>query len=76
MGDRLLTTDEAAERLRLKAQTLRAMRSRGSGPAAVYISQNRVVYREEDISAFIASRRATSTADAQTRGLAPSGRAA
>ncbi len=60
---RLKLTSEAADLLRLKSQTLRAMRSRGDGPPFVRIAPNRVAYRDEDLSKWIESRTHRSNAD-------------
>lgn len=59
----LKNTNEAAEVLTLKPQTMRSLRSRGGGPAFIRLSSNRVAYRSEDLARWIESRKRTSTAD-------------
>ena len=53
-GHRLLTSDEAAEVLRVPVATLRTWRSRrrGYGPPAVHLGGN-IRYRPEDLLAWI-----------------------
>ena len=58
----LLTTGEAAERLRLSEKALEHWRRRGDGPRFVRLGRNCVRYRFEDIEAFVAGRVFTSTA--------------
>lgn len=57
----LLTTKEAADRLRRKKSCLEAWRCRGGGPAFVRIGPRSIFYREEDLEAFILAGRRTST---------------
>jgi predicted DNA-binding transcriptional regulator AlpA len=59
----LLTTKEAAAVLKLRPQTLRSFRSKGGSPVFVRLSQNRIAYAEEDLRAWIESRKRKSTAD-------------
>ena len=59
----LLRTTEAAAILKLQPQTLRGLRSRGGGPVFVRLSINRIAYAEEDLRAWIESRKRKSTAD-------------
>ncbi|WP_062114028.1 helix-turn-helix transcriptional regulator [Aureimonas sp. AU40] len=62
MSEELLTTQEAAERLRLSVPTLARWRVQGSGP--VYIKRGaRVFYRPTDLDNFIQA-----SARSQTRG--------
>ena len=66
-----LTTIEAAARLRVKPQTLRAWRVRGGGPGPyLRVSRNRVIYPLESIEAWERSRLAHSTAE-ETVGRRP-----
>lgn len=69
-----LTTNETAERLRQKPQTLRLWRLRGVGPRYVKPSRSRVLYPEDEVEAFLRDRTYASTADETTR--RGSGRAA
>lgn len=56
----LLTQREAATALRLSERTLERLRLTGGGPP--YVKANRrVLYREPDLEAWIASRLTTST---------------
>lgn len=60
-----LTTDEAAEMLRIKPQTLRAWRHASRGPKSFKLGGSaRVLYAREDVEAFIAEARAGSDPDA------------
>jgi predicted site-specific integrase-resolvase len=56
------TTEEAAQFLRLKRQTLEAWRLRGTGPAFVKLGR-RVVYRRESLEKFVSERERRSTSD-------------
>jgi excisionase family DNA binding protein len=58
-----LTTDEAAELLRIRPQTLRMWRHAGRGPRSFKIGA-RVLYAETDVRAFIEAARAGSDPDA------------
>ena len=51
-----LTTDETAEMLRIKPQTLRAWRHAGRGPRSFKLG-GRVLYAESDVRAFITAGR-------------------
>lgn len=62
-----LTTNEAAQWLRVAPQTLRLWRLRGSGPRYTKPSTNRVLYSRGDLASFLAARTYTSTADESTR---------
>jgi excisionase family DNA binding protein len=57
---------EAAELLRLSERTLERMRVTGDGPPFVKAGR-RVLYRPDDIDAWIASRVRTSTSDTAAR---------
>ena len=61
--EKLNSTEEAAERIRLRPQTLRSYRSKGGGPAFIKLSTNRVAYRTADLEEWIQSRRRNSTCD-------------
>ena len=55
----LLTAPEAAQYLRVKADTLANWRSRGQGPSFCKLGDGRIVYRFEDLKVFVErSRRA------------------
>lgn len=56
----LLTTIEAARKLRLSVRTLERLRVAGDGPAFVKVRKS-VRYRETDLEAWLASRKVTST---------------
>ena len=56
-----LTTREAAERCGLRYQTLCAWRSSGRGGPAYLKLGRKVVYRQSDLDAWLASRRRTHT---------------
>ena len=51
----LLTHDEAAAHLRVCARTLRAIRQRGLIPY-VAVTARRILYRVEDLDAYLAGR--------------------
>ena len=59
----LLTTKEAAERLRRTKSCLEAWRCRGGGPAFIKLGRS-VLYRESDLEAFVEAGRQTSTREA------------
>lgn len=66
----LLTTAEAADLLRLKKQSLRALRCRGGGPHFIRIGSpmtGRCLYRREDLDRWLTARVRTSTADERAR---------
>jgi excisionase family DNA binding protein len=54
-----LTTDEAAEMLRLRPQTLRMWRHAGRGPQSFKIG-SRVLYAKDDVLAYIEAAKAAS----------------
>jgi hypothetical protein len=65
-ADRLLTTVECAEVLRLSPRTLERLRVRGVGPRYVKAGpgiRSRVLYRLADIRAWTAAHSYTSTSD-------------
>ena len=64
---RFLTTNEAADRLRQAAQTLRLWRLRGVGPRYTKPSRSRVLYAEEEITRFLEERTYQSTAEETVR---------
>jgi excisionase family DNA binding protein len=60
----LLTTQEAAEFLRLSVPTLERMRSLGTGPDFIRLGQGkrcRIAYRRTDLDAFLEVNTFTST---------------
>ena len=58
---RLLTMPEVAEQLRRPVATLRHWRWVGTGPASFRLGR-RVVYREEDVTAWVEDQRKQATA--------------
>ena len=63
MNDKVLTTQEAADLLKVKRQTLEAWRLRGGGPA--YLKFGKAVrYRESDLDDFIKKSVRHSTSEA------------
>ena len=58
----VLNAGQVAERLGLSASTLAKMRLSGDGPAYAKLGR-RVVYRPDDIDAWIASNRYRSTSE-------------
>jgi predicted DNA-binding transcriptional regulator AlpA len=61
-----LTAEEAARILGLAASTLAKLRLRGNGPVYCKLGR-RVVYRKEDLAAWLESRLARDTSDADAR---------
>ncbi|TDU31307.1 helix-turn-helix protein [Panacagrimonas perspica] len=59
---RVLNTPEAASYLKLRTPTLETWRSRGGGPRFSKLG-SRVVYRIEDLDAFLEAGSRTSTSD-------------
>jgi hypothetical protein len=57
----LLTANEAADFLRLKASTLAKMRCMGGGPK--YLRRGRVLYPLAELEAWVAKRLVASTAE-------------
>jgi hypothetical protein len=62
-GRHYLTTIEAAAHVKLGKSTLERMRVEGNGPTFVRATAKRVVYRLEDLDAYLAERRRRSTAE-------------
>lgn len=60
--DGRLTSGDAAQYLGLTAKVLANQRSQGIGPPFVKLGKT-VFYRKEDLDAWIAARRASSTAE-------------
>ena len=63
-GSMLLTVEEAADWLRLSASYLNKMRVTGEGPA-FFKPGRRVVYRADDLDAWLNARRVSSTSEAR-----------
>ena len=61
-----LTADEAAKILGLAPSTLAKLRLSGNGPVYCKLGR-RVVYRKEDLEAWLESRIACNTSDADAR---------
>jgi DNA-binding transcriptional MerR regulator len=64
MSEELLSTNEAAKRLRIMPQTLRKWRGQGYGPPYVRVGKartGRVYYRISDMEAWLADRTFIST---------------
>lgn len=64
--EKLICSRECADLLGVKTQTLRAWRCRGTGPAFVRFGEGRfgrVVYRRQDLEAWVAGRVRCSTAE-------------
>lgn len=59
----LLSTADAAVRLGLAPCTLEKMRCVGGGPPFIKLSPRAVRYAEEDLDAWVDSRRRVSTSD-------------
>lgn len=59
----LLTPEQAAALLAVTPKQLETMRGAGTGPAYSKIGYKTVRYRSEDITAYVAACRRTSTAD-------------
>ena len=59
----LLTPDQAASRLGVKAAVLERWRGTGDGPKYIRLSKKSLRYRPADLDAFIESRVTSSTAD-------------
>ncbi|NOU05529.1 MAG: helix-turn-helix domain-containing protein [Hyphomicrobiaceae bacterium] len=63
-GDELLTTSEAAEKLRLSVPSLERYRLLGTGPAYSQLGggkRGRIVYRRADLDAYLLACRKFST---------------
>ena len=50
-----LTTEELAERIRMKPQTIRKWRRVGGGPPFRRMGKNRVLYAVKDVDAWLAA---------------------
>ncbi len=74
MADRLLTEREAAERLGMSPRYMEARRQRVGGPPFIRISSRAIRYRTDDLDEWIASRRATSTAEYREAAASGEGR--
>jgi hypothetical protein len=55
--ERLLSTVDAARRLRMQPATLKAWRFRRQGPSYILVSARCVRYRQRDLDAWVAGRR-------------------
>lgn len=62
MGERYLTTEEAAEHLRSSVSTLARWRTLGTGPEYVK-RQGRVLYSNDTLEAFLKGQTRTKTRD-------------
>lgn len=60
---RYLRTSDAAHYLQMGASTLEKLRMTGDGPPFARVTGRAVVYRVEDLDAWMASRLCRSTAD-------------
>lgn len=56
----LMTTDEVADYLHIPAATLRYWRHRGTGPKSFTMGPRRVMYRRQDVDAWLAEQIAAS----------------
>jgi excisionase family DNA binding protein len=65
MSSSYLGTRDAASYLSLSADTMERMRLRGDGPAFARVGDRRIVYRREDLDAWVAARVVTSTSEAR-----------
>lgn len=57
-GDRLITSEELAEELRVKVDTLRQWRHKKTGPAFTRVGRF-VRYRRSDVDAYLEANRST-----------------
>lgn len=64
-ADACLSTEQAAARLNLSPSTLNKWRLTGDGPRFLKLGR-RVVYKREDIDAFLTTRSRASTAEYST----------
>lgn len=78
MAETYLTQRQICERLHLSARSLERMRTDGTGPAFVRATpgnkRGRILYRETDVEAWLATRRRTSTSDSGPRAKRTGGR--
>lgn len=63
-GNRLLSADQLAARLKLSVRTLERMRNKGNGPQFTKVG-NKVLYRGADVEAWLDERSFGSTAEAK-----------
>jgi predicted DNA-binding transcriptional regulator AlpA len=68
--ERLITTREVAERLRVREQTVRLWRLTGRGPKYIRLSNSRVGYDPVDLDEWLSSRKARSSAEEKARRVA------
>ncbi len=68
--ERLVTTREVAERLRVREQTVRLWRLTGKGPRYIRLSNSRVGYDPADLEEWLGSRKASSSAEEKARRVA------
>lgn len=61
--EKLISTEDAAELIRLRPQTLRSLRSKGGGPAFIRLAPNRVAYSIADLEKWTEERKRISTCD-------------
>lgn len=61
--EKLISTEDAAELVRLRPQTLRSLRSKGGGPVFVKLAPNRVAYRTADLEKWTEAKLRANTAD-------------
>jgi hypothetical protein len=61
--EKLISTEDAAELVRLRPQTLRSLRSKGGGPVFIRLSASRCAYRPADLEQLVEERKRRSTAD-------------
>ncbi|MER2529118.1 MAG: helix-turn-helix domain-containing protein [Candidatus Competibacter denitrificans] len=64
--DRLLTTEEAAEFLRVSPTTMVSWRRNHTGPAFVSPGGKKKLYRESEILAYVASRTVNPASEARS----------
>lgn len=72
VDDTVYLPKEAAERIGSSPATLQKWRSEGGGPVFVKLGRRKVGYTASSLSTWLASRTATSCADARARGLSSS----
>lgn len=61
MRNEFLTTEEAAELLRVTTRSLQRMRKRGSGPLFIQLTPGQILYRRADIESWLELRTKTRT---------------
>ena len=69
VDDPVYLPKEAAERIGSSPATLQKWRCEGGGPVFVKLGRRKVGYTASALREWLASRRATTTADAHDRGL-------